>query len=120
MGGYHSMMGTPMWLMYGRQAFGKAGFLSASKLFVAEDLHVSLAGKHVIVTGANSGLGYQTTKALVQLGAHVAMVCRNRERGEAALARACDETGCPAELLSLFVVDMEDSESVRARGGWLV
>jgi len=41
-------------------------------------------GKIVIVTGANSGLGFNTTKALALKGAKVIMACRNLEKGEKA------------------------------------
>ena len=38
---------------------------------VARD--ISLAGKNVIVTGANTGLGQETTRALARMGANVIM-----------------------------------------------
>lgn len=40
-----------------------------------------MAGKIVIVTGANSGLGYNTSRALALKGAKVIMACRSMERG---------------------------------------
>jgi len=41
-------------------------------------------GKIAIVTGANSGLGFNTAKALALKGAKVIMACRNQEKGEMA------------------------------------
>ena len=38
------------------------------------------------MTGANAGIGQATALGLAQLGATVIMVCRSRERGEAAQA----------------------------------
>ncbi len=43
-------------------------------------------GKTVIITGANSGIGKETALALGKKGAKVVLVCRNKERGEKALA----------------------------------
>jgi NAD(P)-dependent dehydrogenase (short-subunit alcohol dehydrogenase family) len=64
-----------------------------------------------LVTGANSGLGKVTALALGQLGAEVWMLCRNRERGEAALADLNEATGRDDARLEL--VDLSDLGSVR-------
>lgn len=54
--------------------------------------HSSLKGKIFIVTGANTGLGYETTKALVKRQATVIMACRNMEKARAAAAEIRSET----------------------------
>ncbi|EFL27041.1 short-chain dehydrogenase/reductase family oxidoreductase, partial [Streptomyces himastatinicus ATCC 53653] len=43
-------------------------------------------GRTAVVTGANSGLGLATAKALAGAGAHVVLAVRDPERGEAASA----------------------------------
>lgn len=48
---------------------------------------VNLTGKHMIVTGANTGIGYETARALAAAGAQVILACRNAEKGEHAVAR---------------------------------
>lgn len=65
-----------------------------------------LAGKHVIVTGANTGIGKVTAIALARAGARVWLACRSRERTQAVL----DEIGANAELLPL---DLASLASVR-------
>lgn len=69
------------------------------------------SGKTIIVTGANSGLGYETTLALAQKGAHVIMACRNMEKGQ----RAHDEVKqhAPDASLDLMKLDLGDLASVR-------
>ena len=43
---------------------------------------VELKDKVVIVTGGNAGIGYETTKALAGMGAHIIIACRSEERGQ--------------------------------------
>ena len=47
----------------------------------------SLAGKRAIVTGSNSGIGYEAALALAGAGAETIVAARSREKGEAAVAR---------------------------------
>jgi len=41
---------------------------------------------YAIVTGSNTGIGYEVAKYLVRHGAHVVMACRNEAKGKAAAA----------------------------------
>ena len=43
---------------------------------------VDLSEKVVIVTGGNQGIGYETAKGLVRLGAHTFIACRSQEKAE--------------------------------------
>lgn len=49
--------------------------------------HSSLDGKVYIVTGANTGLGFETTKSLVARGATVIMACRSEDRANEAVLK---------------------------------
>src|SRR6516162_11841463 len=71
-----------------------------------------MAGKTCLVTGANSGIGKETVLGLARMGARVVLVCRNREKGQQALADVQREAGSPQ--LDLLIGDMSSFESVRA------
>ncbi|KAG5179747.1 hypothetical protein JKP88DRAFT_269076 [Tribonema minus] len=47
--------------------------------------HVDMQGKVVVVTGANAGIGLETAKALMGMGAHVILACRSEERAKEAI-----------------------------------
>ncbi|KAL4559081.1 hypothetical protein LXL04_031214 [Taraxacum kok-saghyz] len=79
--------------IYGYLNFTKSGFLEHSKNFKPEDMSTRIDGKNCIVTGANSGIGYAAAEGLASRGANVYMVCRNKERGEAALSKIISTTG---------------------------
>ncbi len=60
---------------------------------------VSMDGRVCIVTGANSGVGYEASLQLAKHSAHLVMVCRNKERGEAAKAKIEAVARGPVDLL---------------------
>ena len=63
-----------------------------------------LTGQVIIVTGANSGIGLETSRQLVKQGARVILACRNHERGEAAVKDAGGEFLTTLDLSSLACV----------------
>jgi NAD(P)-dependent dehydrogenase (short-subunit alcohol dehydrogenase family) len=74
--------------------------------------NTSLSGKVCIVTGANSGIGKETALGLAHMGAGVVMVCRNTERGKAALEEIRRES--KSSQVDLLIADMSSQASVRA------
>lgn len=73
------------------------------------------AGKRVIITGANSGIGYHAALKLARKGAHVVLACRDREKGEAALVGL--NTEAPGASLELAILDLASLASVREFAG---
>ena len=72
---------------------------------------IDMHNKIVVVTGANSGVGYVASKQLAEAGAEIVMVCRDAQRGEDARARiAASATGPPPQL---FVADLSSQEQIR-------
>ncbi|KAF9372395.1 hypothetical protein CPB97_001283 [Podila verticillata] len=51
------------------------------------DQFPDLTGKCALVTGANIGIGYATTVALVAHGAHVTMACRSESKALEAIGQ---------------------------------
>jgi NAD(P)-dependent dehydrogenase (short-subunit alcohol dehydrogenase family) len=67
----------------------------------------NLSGKNVIVTGANSGVGYEAARAFAEKGAHVVFACRSRERAEEAVNELHQQKpGISAEIILLDLADL--------------
>src|SRR4249919_820351 len=71
-----------------------------------------LSGTTVVVTGANSGLGLETTRELARHGATVILACRNQDKAAAAVDEIRAEV--PTADLELGRLDLSDLASVRA------
>lgn len=87
-------------------------FREHSKSFRSEDMQAHIEGKNCIVTGANSGIGYATAEGLASRGATVYIVCRNKERGEAALSKIQSATG--NKNVHLEVCDISSISDVKS------
>ena len=68
-------------------------------------------GRRALITGANSGIGYHAALELARKGAHVLLASRDRQRGEAALARLRREA--PQASAELCVFDLASLVSIR-------
>jgi NAD(P)-dependent dehydrogenase (short-subunit alcohol dehydrogenase family) len=78
-------------------------------------MNYNLSNKTVIVTGANSGIGKAASIQLAQIGAHVVMLCRSKERGEQAMQDV--KTAANSDKVELILVDMSSQEAVRKAVG---
>lgn len=73
-----------------------------------------MSGKVCVVTGATSGVGLATAKALAEGGARVIMVCRNMEKAEAARLKLSAAATIPPEIV---IADFSRMDDVRKAAG---
>jgi len=71
-----------------------------------------MQGRTVVVTGGNSGIGFETATALAAMGARVVVTARNADKGRAAVAAIAQRAGGDAQV-QLVVFDLADLASVR-------
>jgi NAD(P)-dependent dehydrogenase (short-subunit alcohol dehydrogenase family) len=71
-----------------------------------------LTGRVALVTGANSGIGYETASALAEHGAHVVLACRDPERARRAYDKL--ENDLDRSSLEVLPLDLSDQASVRS------
>lgn len=72
----------------------------------------SLTGKTFVITGANTGTGFQATRILLSKGANVVMLNRNPSKSEAAIAELKNEFG-DAAAISYIRMDLAELASIR-------
>jgi NAD(P)-dependent dehydrogenase (short-subunit alcohol dehydrogenase family) len=73
-----------------------------------DDMH----GRVVLVTGANSGVGFAVSAELAAAGAAIKMVCRDRRRGEQAQALVAQVASGPEP--ELLIADLSSQAEIRA------
>jgi NAD(P)-dependent dehydrogenase (short-subunit alcohol dehydrogenase family) len=107
-------------------SYGSLGHRWRKQRFRDPDLDVDLSGRTIAVTGASAGLGETLVGMFVERGAHVLAVCRDRARGEAALARvaARPERSSPRHSTApgraeLVLADLSRLRDVHALAGAL-
>jgi NAD(P)-dependent dehydrogenase (short-subunit alcohol dehydrogenase family) len=69
-------------------------------------------GRVAVITGANTGLGYETALALAEHGAHVVLAVRNVDKGKDAAARIT--AASPHADVALQELDLTSLDSIRA------
>lgn len=75
----------------------------------------SQSGKVVIVTGANTGIGWETSLELVRAGAHVIVACRNPNKAKTAIERIQATLGKEKDAQMTYLpLDLSSLQSVRA------
>jgi NAD(P)-dependent dehydrogenase (short-subunit alcohol dehydrogenase family) len=97
-------------------SFDRSGYHRHAAGFDARDLESDLTGRVCLVTGANSGIGLQTSLALAERGATVWMLCRDAQRGRHAVREVRRRSG--SRRVRLGLLDISDLDALRqfARG----
>ncbi|UGT39966.1 SDR family NAD(P)-dependent oxidoreductase [Nocardia yamanashiensis] len=90
---------------------GKSIGNTANSEWTAEAIP-DLSGRTAVVTGANTGLGFETALLLAAHGAHVVMACRNPSKATAAAERI--RASVPSARLTAIEVELSSLDSVRA------
>ena len=88
----------------------KYGYLNGASF--TED--VSMAGKTVVITGANTGLGKESAAALSKMGASCILLCKSEEKAQKAIddiKKVNAMQGMPSDLVSL-PLDLADLYSI--------
>jgi NAD(P)-dependent dehydrogenase (short-subunit alcohol dehydrogenase family) len=75
------------------------------------------SGRTAIVTGANTGIGYEAASVLADRGAHVVLSVRDLEKGKAALARIIGVS--PRADVTVQQLDLTSLDSIRTAAGEL-
>jgi len=70
----------------------------------------NLTGKTALITGANSGLGYYTAKALAEKNAHVVIACRSLEKANQTIKKLKDLN--PEGIFTPLELDLSDLKNV--------
>jgi len=84
--------------------------MSRNRPWTAADLP-DLSGKIIVITGGNSGIGFQAAREFAHKGAQVVLACRNVEKAQAAAAQI--ERGHPQAAVQTLQLDLADLKSVR-------
>jgi NAD(P)-dependent dehydrogenase (short-subunit alcohol dehydrogenase family) len=84
--------------------------MPSSTGFTAADVS-DQSGKCFLVTGANTGIGFEVSRVLAARGARVLLACRDKAKAEAAMAWIRHET--PGADLAFLPLDQSDLASVR-------
>lgn len=105
-----SLYRNVVWFTKGLREYTRAGYESAAKSFNPKDLDVDMKNRAIMVTGSNSGIGKVTALEVAKRGATVYMVCRSKERGEAAQKEIIEQS--KNDRVHLFIVDMAQPRQV--------
>eukprot|EP00736_Rhodelphis_marinus_P000403 Rmarinus@m.18171 len=102
-------MGVFAYVFGTKNKYGFSSSTTSTDVMNANGKYVT--GKTFVITGANTGLGLEASKALASQGAHVVMACRSPERGQKALEEV--KSVAKDANVQLMELDLSSFASVR-------
>ena len=75
------------------------------------------SGRTAIITGSNTGIGFEAAAVLAARGAHVVLAVRNLDKGNDAVARI--KTASPNAVVSVQELDLTSLDNIRAAASTL-
>ena len=108
-----SIFRAGIWFANGWWNYGRAGYERAARNFDPRDLEVNLSDQIAVVTGSNSGLGLETTYELAKRGAKVYMLCRDINKGLAAIEELKNRSSSIGDKLILRKVDVSLQSDIK-------
>ncbi|KAH8195388.1 hypothetical protein TruAng_010445 [Truncatella angustata] len=92
-----------------------AKFIGAQLFSNAPKPTTSFAGQTIIITGSNTGLGYEGAKHVLNLGCTKLIIAvRSVEKGETARRSLIESTRCDASIIEVWPLDLTSYDSVKA------
>ncbi len=96
-------------ILPGVARFSKLGYLRSKKQW--RPVSANMRGKHIVLTGATSGIGLAAARELANMGAGLTLVARDQTRGDKLVEELAAETGNTD--ISLQVADMAQMAQVQ-------
>jgi len=90
-------------------SFSRVGYLARRRIGHWAPLGEQ-KGRHVVVTGATSGIGFEVARVMSRLGASVTIIARNEERSKKAVEQISQES--PDSAIDFVLADMSEFASV--------
>lgn len=72
-----------------------------------------LAGKIAVITGANTGIGFETARSLAYFGCRILMACRSQSKTDEAIEKIRAEREAAGDRCSFIPLDLSSIESVK-------
>ena len=79
---------------------------------------MSVAGKHILITGATAGIGTASAHSLAAAGAHLTLLARSKEKAEQVAKDVA--ANCGGERPEILIADFASLESVREAADWFI